>query len=298
MLAPVNYKIFKQKIAGTVILYNSSILVLDNILTYIKQVEKLYVVDNSIQPNWDLINKLKAYSEVCYHSLNGNKGIATALNWAADKAIEDGYVALLTMDDDTQVSETMVEDMINFWNKYQKPIGLLSGVHRVDSDDSLFNHLSGTAYRELPFKETSGNLLSLEAYSNTGKFFDKLFIDHVDHEYGFRLNANGYSVIELGDIKLNHKLGYDQEIKLGALLLRKYGTHPPLRLYYYGRNGVYLARKYYKIHPFFMWLLFKELLKRITKATFFDKDGGHRLKMIFYGIKDGWNGHLGQYNKK
>lgn len=283
----MNTKIDLEDVAGVVVLYNSSIEVLDNIQTYLGQVAILYVVDNSTAPNEELISQVRKLRKVHYHSLRGNQGIATALNWAAQKAIADGFSTLLTMDDDTRTPTGMIQQMIDFWNQYHNPIGILSGVHHTKANVS--------SYRLLPYTLTSGNLLNLTAYKVIGRFRDDLFIDHVDHEFGLRLNENGYHVIELPGIRLDHRLGYTQQLKVGPYILGTYGSHSPIRLYYFARNGVYIARQYIRSQPLFAWQLVKELSKRWIKALFLQDDRKQRTRMIVTGLKDGWFGKLGKY---
>lgn len=283
-------QITTKDVAGAVILYNSPAEVIDNIQTYVAQVSRLYIVDNSVEPNVKLISKLQALPNAVYHSLGENKGIAIALNWAARQAIANGFSVLLTMDDDTRTPLTMVNDMLSFWNQYTQPIGILSGVHHTKRDLVQF--------RTLYYTLTSGNLLNLEAYKAIGGFQDELFIDHVDHEYGLRLNTNGYQVVELPSIRLEHKLGYSQQLKVGPYVIKRYGTHSPIRQYYFARNGIYLARLYLKDQPQFAWMVIKELLKRWLKAVLLDADRKGRTNMLIAGLQDGWKGKLGQYSPR
>lgn len=280
----------QQNIAGAVVLYNSDFNVLNNIDTYINQVQKLYVIDNSTDINDKIIEALKSNSKIKYHSFHKNKGIATALNWCAREAIRDGFRVLLTMDDDTRTPSNMISVMVNFWNQYPYPIGILSGVH---------HHKPATVpHKRLFYTLTSGNLLNLDAYQKIGGFKDDLFIDHVDHEYGFRLNNNGYHVVELQNLHLDHKLGYSQQIKLGSIVLRKYGTNSPIRLYYYARNGLYVSRSQFAEHPEFGWMYTKEMIRRWIKTLLFDENRKVRVKMLAKGMFDGWNGRLGEYGSK
>ncbi|WP_461150134.1 glycosyltransferase family 2 protein [Spirosoma pulveris] len=276
----------KENVAGVVVLYNSPNSTIDNILTYIDQVKKLYVVDNSSVPNAELVKSLQLYNSIHYHSLNGNKGIATALNWAAKQAIKDDFSALLTMDDDTRTPSSMVQDMLDFWLKYPDPIGIISGIHHNKPVDAPF--------RKLDYTLTSGNILNLEAYKMIGPFRDDFFIDHVDHDYGLRLNQNGYKVIELPGIRLEHQLGDTNLLIISGYTIGSYGSHSPTRLYYFARNGIYMACKYFFSYPSFSWMVFKELLKRWVKAFLMQKDQRLRTKMLYRGISDGFKGKLGE----
>lgn len=290
----------ESDIAGVVVLYNSDSQTLNNIHTYIDQIKKLYVVDNSTQPNDDLIQSLKVYERVHYHSMKGNKGIATALNWAANQAVSDGFLVILTMDDDTRTPAFMVREMITFWNQYSKPIGILSGFHHTkpNSSSGNSNAINSGKFlsKELPYTLTSGNLLNLNAYRKIGPFRDDFFIDHVDHEYGLRLNHNGFVVVELQSIRLEHRLGYTQQLKVGSYVISTYGSHSPSRLYYFARNGVYMVRQYFNTEPLFAWTVAEELGKRWIKALFLQDNRRERIKMLLTGIKHGWTGRLGKYD--
>lgn len=284
-----NVRIEKKDVAGAVILYDSPTETIDNIKTYINQIQKLYVIDNSDKQNSELVSALKTISAVHYCYLDGNRGIAAALNCAVELAAHDKFTVLLTMDDDTRTPVMMVSQMISFWNAYPNPIGILSGVHHSKPDT--------VAYRILPYTLTSGNMLNLNAYKSIGGFSEDLFIDHVDHEYGLRLNENGYSVVELPAVRLNHQLGYEKNIKIGSLLVKKYGTHSPVRLYYFTRNGIHLVRRYTTIYPRFTYMVISEIVKRYAKAIFLDENRMYRLRMLTRGVRDGWKGRLGPDRK-
>ena len=287
-------KISQKDIAGTVILYNSPMSVVDNIKTYINQIEKLYVVDNSTQVNDELILFLQIYPHIHYQSLEGNKGIAIALNWAAKQAILDGYKVLLTMDDDTRTPEKMIKVMIDFWNEYPNPIGILSGVHNLDLA-GVSRKNAENPYQILPYAMTSGNMLNLFAYQYVGGFIDELFIDHVDNEYGLRLNFNNYQVVELRNIYLEHNVGYAEESKFGKWTIRKFRTHSPIRNYYFMRNGIYVARKYITYYPLYTWIVTKEFIYRLHISALFAKNKFSRVTLLFEGIIDGFLGKLGKY---
>lgn len=279
--------ISKESIAGVVVLYNSHSNVLKNIDTYINQIAVLYVVDNSPIINEILKKNFIANKKIIYCHLGGNMGIASALNWAANRAIENGFSFLLTMDDDTSIPTDMIEKMVSFWNQNCGLIGILSGVHHETPDEVI--------YRKVMYTLTSGNILSLAAYKKVGSFRSDFFIDHVDHEYGLRLNKSGYCVIEVPSIRLKHKLGRRKQVNVGSFEVIKYGTHDPVRQYYFARNGFYLSVKYIDFYPKFFFTYIAEMMKRVFKALFLDEKKLSRIIMIVNGIHDGIIGHLGKH---
>ena len=89
-----------MKIPATVIWYNPDDENIKNIRTYIDYVEKLYIIDNSKENNKklaDSLNNLK--TEYIYN--DKNLGIAKALNLACEKAANDNFEWILTMDQDS-----------------------------------------------------------------------------------------------------------------------------------------------------------------------------------------------------
>lgn len=274
-----------MRVAGSVILYNSSVKSLDAIRTYWNQVDKLYVIDNSEITNSELIKYLCCQSNIYYVKNEENFGVAYGLNQAASLALRDGYDYILTMDDDSKAPADLIKNMLSFLttHKYREYVGIVSPVHTKTASNRSY-------YRELPFTMTSGNLLNLQIYRNIGPFREDFFIDHIDHEYGLRLNRAGYKVIELTDLLLDHKLG---EKKQSSFFGRNFISHTPQRGYYFIRNSIVLSKEY----PNFRWVLIKLNLKEFVKILFFENNKIVRLKFIFLGIKDALEDKLGKYEK-
>ncbi|GAB4002161.1 glycosyltransferase family 2 protein [Spirosoma daeguense] len=279
-----------NQIAGAVILYNSDLNVCDNIRTYINQIDILYVIDNSEFANDELIRKLREFKTVKYISNGGNKGIAHALNLAATVAINDRYSYLLTMDDDAQLPLDAVEKMANHLSNstYPERIGIISGVH---SEDLVAN----IPFRKVLFTMTSGNLLTLAAYQKVGPFRDDFFIDHVDHEYGLRLNSADFDVIELPTLYLNHRLGKRMDT---GFFHKTFTSHTPQRSYYIVRNGWMLVTLYKNSFPIIKGLVINWIVREWMRAIFFEDQKFRRIRLLWRGIKDALQNQLGQLVEK
>ena len=85
-----------MKLAGVVVWYHPNINDVQNIFSYINDLDRLYIFDNSDNKN----NRkfVPDSKKIKYISKKKNLGIATALNYAAKEAIREGYEFLLTMD--------------------------------------------------------------------------------------------------------------------------------------------------------------------------------------------------------
>lgn len=274
----------RSRVAASVTIYNSKPACLEVISTYRDQVERIYVVDNSEQPDQTLITRLTRWPTVQYVGMGGNKGVANALNEAARLAIIAGFDFLLTMDDDTALPPGTLSNLVDFATSpaNNSRVGIVSGVHSTVS----------STLESLPvlFTMTSGNLLNLAIYQKVGSFRDDFFIDHVDHEYGLRLNQNGYQVIELPGIRLQHQLGNK---KLSGWGTFRFVSHTPLRGYYMMRNGLVTAQLY----PTFRCQAFVILTKEWLKALFFEDQKGRRLTLLWQGFRDARYGRLGKFNE-
>lgn len=282
-------------IASAVIFYRPTTEVIKNIESYISVVEKLFVIDNSEQPDELLYKSMKCrFSKKLSLIINGeNKGIAVALNQAATKAIEDGYLWLLTMDQDSCFYPGAVEKLVMHINDniYPQPIGILAANLKINQAKEE----EGTrGIIPLPTALTSGSLLNLEAYKKTGPFMDKFFIDFVDHEYSLRLRKNNYDVLECSDAILNHHLGETDTHKLFGKILNV-TNHNYIRRYYLTRNRFAVCKKYFKIFPSYSFLLLWFSFTDLFLILFFEKDKWRKLKSVFLGTKDFVIGRYGKY---
>ena len=145
----------KIKLASVVVFYNPSEENIKNIDLYKKEVDKIYVVDNTD----DKVIRINNTPKIEYIKIGENKGIAYALNIGAKKAIEDGYEWLLTMDQDSKMTEDILIKMKDFLiHTKEKKIGLISPYQDIDSKEEIANG----DYEDMIEVMTSGNIINLE----------------------------------------------------------------------------------------------------------------------------------------
>ena len=107
----------RNSINGIVVWYNPDDKMILNIETYINEVEKLYIVDNSDNSNIEKIKLLKENKKIEYIYYGENKGIAYALNIGLKKGLENEAKYLLTMDQDSYFEENYLERYLNLIEK-------------------------------------------------------------------------------------------------------------------------------------------------------------------------------------
>ncbi len=231
-----------ERIAGIVILYNpDEQQTFQNISTYSKYLDKLYLFDNSKKENAFLKeNAEKFNTKVIYTHDGENKGIASRLNHATDLAMDDGFTWLLTMDQDSSFEECGFAKYLEYFANYKKEDVAVFGVNFLKD---IF------PVTDIPVQVlstiTSGSLVNLNLHKIIGKYNEDLFIDLVDAEYCYRADALNYKIIQFRNIILIHHIGYIQYGRsLKNFKLTPRVLHSPIRIYYIVRNSFYLLYRF------------------------------------------------------
>ena len=279
------------RIAALVILYNPDKNILDNINSYINQVEKVIIVDNSEFSNEGLLINT-SFKNFEYIFNNSNLGVAAALNIGAQKAIELGFDYLLTMDQDSKADEAMVFKLLELMRSSER-IGIVSAEH-YDKDIHSPIKPENLFIKNVLFTITSGNLLSLNAYKIAGGFLDELFIDHVDHEYCLRLNQKNFKVIKTNEVLVFHKLGNSNRKKLFRWIFYP-SNHSPLRLYYRTRNRLFVDELYRKSFPEYIKRDKRNFIRELFEIIVFEKKILAKIRMIIKGYIDYKKNRFGKY---
>lgn len=288
-----------MKICGVVVLYNPDDKVIDNIKSYLKPLDRLFIVDNSPIPN-DNKDQFKD-KKIEYISNNGNKGIANALNVGAKEAIKLKADWLLTMDQDSSFQEGALEKMLSFLKelrsnqimsevlglKYDK-LGVLSALQRTELNKN--DKLEGIDYPIVVM--TSGNLINLNIYKEIDGFKDWFFIDGVDFEYCLNVKKNGYEVVQMNTAELKHNLG---NIKKKEILGKKVfvTNHSATRRYYITRNRHYLYDLYHEDFLEYCALELDRTKHELLKIILFETHKIDKIKAIYRGYRDYKKGKTG-----
>jgi rhamnosyltransferase len=279
-----------KNVCGVTVLYNADNTVIANIESYIQNLDKLYVVDNSETVDEALINTLKTLTNCIYINNHGNKGIANALNVGAKLAIENGATWLLTMDQDSRFEPGEFMKLIDYTKtRDDKTTGLISPFHKTKiSVDPK------TEIDEVLTTMTSGNLISLYAWNTIGGFDEDYFIDAVDWDYCLRLTSNNFKVIRLNTVHLNHNLGnvtkHTAFSRKDVMVLNYNST----RRYYITRNKLMIIARYRKLYPAFSKGVFKSLFRDVRHILLYESDKMVKFKYLLKGVSHFITGKKGK----
>lgn len=282
-------------VAASIVLYNPDDDVVGRVLRYAAFMDLLIVVDNT--EGASLGNRFENVPAICYRPLGSNRGVATALNIAAREALEREYAWLMTLDQDSILSAEVYACLESWVSKtHDSTVGFVAPIQASKVSD-LKQSRAGSGVREVLLVMTSGSVLNLQAYLKCGPFEDRLFIDHVDHEYCLRLRRNRFRVVQLPHVVLDHALGEVSEREILGWAF-SFVTHKPFRSYYSIRNGFYVGVKYLGYRPQFLLSFLRQLLIDIVKASLFEDQTPLRLKMIWRGFVDFCRGRYGPYAER
>lgn len=218
---------------------------LENIKKYSSLFNKIFIVDNSKTDNSNLI---KDFNNIVYIPNLSNLGIAKATNIGCERAFQDGFDWVMTMDQDSSWEITELKKFINLVeNNKDKSIISFAPVHS-NKTKSLVGELKEKSNKKIKSQiiyqskvMASGNIISLKVWKEVNGFNNDLFIDEVDHEFCYKLIEAGYKICEFQDISMYHTLG-----NVKKTILPRPCKHSGVRLFYIFRNMLYIKDKYPK----------------------------------------------------
>lgn len=267
------------KIAGVVTLYNPTDDDIKNINTYIDDIDKLYIVDNT-EGN-DNKKRIPKNKKIEYIFKNDNVGVATALNMGAEKAMNDNYKYLLTMDQDTTFKPGVIDKLKDvIANTDMKRIGIVTPWHNT----KLLDKKPTTEFDDPHDVMTSGNILNLSVYKKIGGFKDWMFIDGIDIEYCMNLHKNGYKILRVNSVEIEHNLGdiFYKRLR-GRLFLCT--NHAAIRRYYIMRNYHYIKDMYLDYDPNYCYSLVSQRHNMIG-VLLYEKNKINKIKNYIRGYND------------
>lgn len=271
-----------MKILGEIVLYNPELKRLKkNIFLVIKQVDFLYLYDNGSQN----ISEVEDFVRMCGYKdkilivkSKKNHGVASALNRGMEYALANGYLWVLTLDQDS----IFMKNGVNIFLKYVKenPNVAIFAPYVYDRNLRIGNKSSGN-FKYLEETITSGALTSVQVWNMLHGYDEWLFIDEVDHEFSWRVVKSGYKIMQINEVCLLHEMG---NCRFRYFFNRKFMVynHSAFRKYFQVRNQIYLGHKYGKN------ILYKRVIRNIILTILYEKDKKNKLKEMYRGIIDAY----------
>lgn len=272
-------------VGSCTVLYNPNESVLTNLNSYSNCVDVSVVVDNSDTKN-EISQSLKNDPNFIYIDMDGNKGIAAALNKGIEYLNSKNIDFALTMDQDSLFPTKYYPNILKLVNKYTTDYSVI-GLNFNQDNGGLDEII------EVPYWITSGNFVNISDFMSVGGFMNELFIDYVDFELGYKFKKNGFKICYLKDFSLKHTIGNPIEIHLFGKTYYAM-NHSPIRYYYRYRNAYYLY--HFVDRQFFKKEYYKEMIVNTLKMLIYEKNQKVKFSMIRKGIQDAKCKKMGKFN--
>lgn len=260
-----------------------------------RQVNKVIIVDNNSGDTAqrdlnDLVNNTDNAELICNST---NLGIAQALNIGVQWACDHGYHWVLTLDQDSDVEPTMINELSNVCATYgEKERIAVIGPNHIDSNSKQLYYTPSKNISD-PWIErktiiTSGSLISTAVWKHIGPFRESFFIDSVDHEFCLRARRKGYKIILSLKPGMKHSMGMRtiHRFPLMPSLKITATNYPPFRWYFMTRNRLILVFEY--LFSDFLWSLSRliRLLGLIGIMCLFECNRIQKMKHVWWGALD------------
>lgn len=218
------------------------------------------IVDNASAP--ELASQVRAVANAGentrFEQNEFNLGLAAALNQgvALAAAVRPECEFVLLLDQDTETGEGGVQELLAAFVALRAEHPRLGaiGPRLIDESTGLehgFHQIAGWRWvRRFPVDEAplrvdnlngSGLLMPLALYLELGGMRESFFIDHVDTEWAFRLQAAGRDLYGVPGVRFRHRMGI-RGIRFWAFGWRVWPYRSPARHFFLFRNSVRLLR--------------------------------------------------------
>ncbi|EMK5829714.1 glycosyltransferase [Citrobacter sedlakii] len=209
-------------------------VVLKRVISF-SQSTVVFVSDNSAVSSEHMLK----YDNVIYHFNNGNVGIAKAQNIGVEYALTNNFNFIAFVDDDSNLNGEKINQLLASYDSLGELGKNIAALCAYPSErgglDKKKESTFGDKFYLTNNLMSSGSLTRSEVFKHVGLFNDKLFIDYVDYEWGWRALANNYFIVIDSSVHFEHSLGQG---RLGSGL----GIPSPIRHFYQTRNLLWISR--------------------------------------------------------
>lgn len=301
------YGVNMEHYAVVVVTYYPSLENIYNISNLKHSCDLLVIIDNT---DADWMPMPKPSDNLLIIRNRSNIGLAAALNKGIAIAGQSGINNLFLLDQDTILPDNYFKTMANFRLENEH-----NGNNKVLIVPNFIDRNSGTIAKFpilMPFKIsfvnaqniatiqkkqsliaiTSGTHLTYKTFQSIGCFKNDYFIDFIDHEYCLRAATKGYKVIPNDHVVISHAIG-KRTIHAFLGLTIKPTHHSAERKYYFVRNSIRTALRYFPQFPAYTLLVFAHIIHELLSSILYEQHSITKVKAMGYGMIHGIMNKMG-----
>lgn len=268
-------------IAG-IVTYNPDLSRLeDNIKSIQEQVDKVVVFDNNSK-NFSVLKELLERYQIELIRSKTNIGLGAALNTIFKKAIKEGAVWVVTLDQDSICQRDYIHKASRIMDDNRVGIVVPIIVDHNLKQTEVFESDKTSILKKCI---TSASIVRASVYELVGGYDDYMFVDYVDFDFSIRVTLSGYKIICIHNSILNHELGKSTTKKILFWSFR-YTEHDARREYLIARNIIIYINRYWKYINVTRDML--SICKHFVLVTAYDSNKKEKIKALCKGIRDGF----------
>ena len=293
-------------VATVTVTFNPEIDLLRTQLDALPRESLKLVVDNASRPDVlrDIDHLVAQTPNARLLRNDQNLGLAAAVNRGV-RAVRDAAPAtrlVLLLDQDSEPAPSSVEALVHGFDALQASgervgcvgptlldvaTGLTHGFHQCTRWRWRRVHPAADASAPVPCANLngSGTLVPVDLFLDLGGLEDDLFIDHVDTEWAFRVQAHGYRLYGVPQAVFQHRMG-DASQRIWLFGWRVWPLRSPRRHYFLYRNAMILMRRSYVPRVWKGWATVKLSMTFIAQIFFGSERIAHA-KAMWRGVKEG-----------
>lgn len=235
--------------------------------------------DKGIAAGGNVKNSVSNGKKIILADLKENKGIAFALDVILRFADKNSYDYFLTLDQDSVAAP----DLIKIYSDYlcREKLGLLTCDIRDRNYTVSHNDVDE---EDIDYIITSGCLVNTKMCARINGFDAGMFIDYVDFDLCEKVHEAGYEILRTYKTHIIHEVGHSRPVRLFGRPFVVF-NQPPLRVYYFFRNGKYVINKH-KGKSENLKMYKTDLFRRAVLIMLFENQKMKKLHMIMKGLSD------------
>jgi GT2 family glycosyltransferase len=256
------------------------------------------VVDNdSEDESYERVRE--RFSFPVYIRNEANRGFTGGNNPGIEHALDQGVEYVLLLNNDTVVSETFVEDLLEAAEDVPEAVGVMGPtVHTYDSDSvwsdgGTFNKFTGSTHHRIDDPDTepprpvdyvvgAALMARAEVFEEVGLLDDDFFIYYEETEFCHRARQHGWEVWHVPVEGVYHKETTEF-------------SHSAFRDYYFTRNRFLFVRKTQGTLTLFVFLAWYSLRWILAQTVYLSVTGnGEAAAETLRGGVDAFRGRTGR----
>lgn len=278
-----------EKILGIVVIYNPNIdKLVQNINRYIKEISALIIWQNSSLSDENrnqILRDCEKSEKITFGGSGSNQGLDRAFNSALNIAIKEGYLWLLTMDQDSTWIN-FEEYILYIQSCNNDSIGIFGPQTINVYDNQPIVYENNNIDLTVDYVISSGSLYAVDKLKYIGGFVSGYFIDAIDEEVCYRAQSYGIKTAVIKNAYLMQEFGeYCKKKFLGKMIASS--NYSPFRYYHIVRNHLWLAQSGYVTGKARGIMIRNYVISPIIKVILLEKNKGKKIQAMVKGMLEG-----------